>query len=532
MNIDLFFTLQTTQGGAPVLPGQPGGKPGATPAQGMSFIDLILAQLTQVTETKNQQEQTPPQDSQLLQSDNPALSKNPSLDLAKILAVNEDIEDQLVQDTKTFNLDPQAQITQTLALNQQAMDSELKPVTALKNVIESLLLKAQNDNKGGNGHETAIGKLELILGRLQELEQEQGPAFIATNLTPEQITQLQQQLQTPQNSDDQQKFAGIFVGLINIVAPQERTASSPTLPGANANNNKAAALTPTTAAPQPTDNSGGGSTSNAPQDLAAKLNALMPGREGEVTTIGDELDAMSLEDKLKFRDILRQVGSDIPAAARIIPVRGGEAPAPAATPPGLSTLQGWPFTLEGSLFSSTHWSDPAMEKLGLQGYGPTASSPANLASLVTGAPSAAQAHSTSQIIAATIQKNAAGGENRDITLQLDPPELGRMKIKLEFGSDKTLKTVMVIEKPETFAMLQRDAHVLERAIQDIGLDSGGMEFELAQHEGDFSHDGGHDGNGGYAGNDAGQNNENEIIETRMDWYVDPHTGLTRYDVLV
>lgn len=520
MNLDLFFTLQTMQGGAPALPGQPGGKSGSVPVQGMSFIDLILAQLTQVTEAQEQPGQTPPQDNQPLQSDNPALSKNPSLDLAKILAANENIGDQVAQDTETFSLNPQAQIAQTLALNQQAMDSELKPVTALKNVIESLLLKA----KGDKGHETAIGKLEMILARLQELEQEQSPAFIATNLTPEQITQLQQQLQNTQDSGEQQEFAGIFIGLINIVAPQQQTG------------NKTAATLPAstgTAAPQPTDTSGNG-TNNALQDLATKLNALMPGGEGEATTtIGDELDAISLEDKLKFRDILRQAGNDLTGAARIIPVRGGESPAQAATPPGLSALQGWPFTLEGSLFSSTHWSDPVLEQAGLQAPGAlAANSAANLASLVTGTQNAAQSHSATQVIAATIQKNAAGGENKDITLQLDPPELGRMKIKLEFGENKTLKTVMVIEKPETFAMLQRDAHVLERAIQDIGLDSGGMEFELAQHEGDFRNDGGHDGNGGYAGGDTGQGNKEEIIETRMDWYVDPQTGLTRYDVLV
>ncbi|HBR69373.1 MAG TPA: hypothetical protein DEA55_08375, partial [Rhodospirillaceae bacterium] len=273
---------------------------------------------------------------------------------------------------------------------------------------------------------------------------------------------------------------------------------------------------------------------NSLQNLAAKLNALMPGGEGEATTtIGDELNAMSLEDKLKFRDILRQAGNDLTGAARIIPARGGEAPSQAATPPSLSALQGWPFTLEGSLFSSAHWSDPVLEQAGLQAPGAlAANSTANLASLVTGTQSAAQSHSAIQVIAATIQKNAASGENKDITLQLDPPELGRMKIKLEFGENKTLKTVMLIEKPETFAMLQRDAHVLERAIQDIGLDSSGMEFELAQHEGDFSHDGSHDHHGAHAKGAAGQGNEEEIIETRMDWYVDPHTGLTRYDVLV
>jgi hypothetical protein len=97
---------------------------------------------------------------------------------------------------------------------------------------------------------------------------------------------------------------------------------------------------------------------------------------------------------------------------------------------------------------------------------------------------------------------------------------------------------MMIEKPETFLMLQRDAQMLEKALQDAGLDVGSdtLSFELAQDSNLFDHDQkDQNGNSGAGGGKGGENAESEdldIIETTMDWYVDPQTGLTRYNLLV
>ncbi|HBH26902.1 MAG TPA: hypothetical protein DDX54_05825, partial [Rhodospirillaceae bacterium] len=86
-----------------------------------------------------------------------------------------------------------------------------------------------------------------------------------------------------------------------------------------------------------------------------------------------------------------------------------------------------------------------------------------------------------QAVAVTLQKAAEGGEGRRFVLQLDPPELGRVEVRLDFGHDKSVKAVVLVDKPDTYTMLQRDAGSLERILQNTGLDtSGGLQFSLAQ----------------------------------------------------
>lgn len=164
----------------------------------------------------------------------------------------------------------------------------------------------------------------------------------------------------------------------------------------------------------------------------------------------------------------------------------------------------------------------------------TVNGPAAMAaSLVNQAPNAAMPHPATQIVVATITKAAATGENRNITVKLEPPELGRVEIRMEFGKDKIMKAHIIAEKPETYMLLQRDAHVLDRTLQDAGLDAdGGVSFELAQDGGAFD-DGKNNQRGASGGGESGSGTEiaEETIESTMDWYVDPDTGLTRYDIL-
>lgn len=83
-------------------------------------------------------------------------------------------------------------------------------------------------------------------------------------------------------------------------------------------------------------------------------------------------------------------------------------------------------------------------------------------------------------------------------------------------------------------MMQRDSHLLERALQDSGLDvdSGSLSFDLAQDGYAFQHNGGHD-HGRHAGGSSDPNSsENlEIIESTMTWQVDLETGHTHYSIL-
>lgn len=80
-----------------------------------------------------------------------------------------------------------------------------------------------------------------------------------------------------------------------------------------------------------------------------------------------------------------------------------------------------------------------------------------------------------------IATRASKGERR-FDIRLDPPELGRIDVRLEIDSKGNTTTKLIVERSETLDMLQRDARGLEKALQNAGLktDAGGMEFSLQQ----------------------------------------------------
>lgn len=91
-----------------------------------------------------------------------------------------------------------------------------------------------------------------------------------------------------------------------------------------------------------------------------------------------------------------------------------------------------------------------------------------------------------------------GGAPR-LTVALEPEELGRVEIRVERGAGdgEAARVRVVAERPETLALLQRDARQLDRALQGAGIAvaEGGMRFSLAGHEGGAA--------GGGAGNEGG-----------------------------
>jgi hypothetical protein len=152
-------------------------------------------------------------------------------------------------------------------------------------------------------------------------------------------------------------------------------------------------------------------------------------------------------------------------------------------------------------------------------------------------PHATQAHAASQNMAVQIQKVAMRDGSSRFVLELDPPQLGKVDIELRVSKDNSLKAHMIIDKPETYMMLQRDSGVLQKALQEMGLDVGGedLSFSLAQ---DSQNGAGDTGNGSgnnnspdrYAGYSDGQ--PSEVIETSLsNIYVDPSTGFVRVNVV-
>jgi flagellar hook-length control protein FliK len=158
---------------------------------------------------------------------------------------------------------------------------------------------------------------------------------------------------------------------------------------------------------------------------------------------------------------------------------------------------------------------------------------AQAANMTTAATQAGQPHPATQLVAATLSKTSKEGVS-EMTLRLDPPELGSVNVRLTIAKDKSVKAHITTEKAETYLMLQRDGFTLERALQSAGLDarSDSISFELAQGGAGFDNN----GEGGGERNMGGRNNSQnadegeELIQSTMTWAVDSETGHVRYNI--
>ena len=82
-------------------------------------------------------------------------------------------------------------------------------------------------------------------------------------------------------------------------------------------------------------------------------------------------------------------------------------------------------------------------------------------------------------LAVEIAARAQAGRNR-FEIRLDPPELGRIEVRLDIDRSGQVTSRLVVERAETLDVLRRDAHQLERALQDAGLKTSdnGLQFSL------------------------------------------------------
>ena len=82
-------------------------------------------------------------------------------------------------------------------------------------------------------------------------------------------------------------------------------------------------------------------------------------------------------------------------------------------------------------------------------------------------------------LAVEIAAQARSGKHR-FEIRLDPPELGRVDVRLEIDSEGHVKSRLVVERAETLDLLRRDAPQLERALQQAGLKTSdnALEFSL------------------------------------------------------
>jgi len=91
-------------------------------------------------------------------------------------------------------------------------------------------------------------------------------------------------------------------------------------------------------------------------------------------------------------------------------------------------------------------------------------------------------------------KSQSGAKQFDI--RLDPPELGRVEVRLSIDATGKASAHLSADRPETLTLLQKDGPILTRALREAGLDvsQDGLNFSLRQQA-----DGGNANNGGRRG---------------------------------
>ncbi|MCB1508258.1 MAG: flagellar hook-length control protein FliK [Hyphomicrobiaceae bacterium] len=131
---------------------------------------------------------------------------------------------------------------------------------------------------------------------------------------------------------------------------------------------------------------------------------------------------------------------------------------------------------------------------------PTTQPGAAAAGGVTGSPAVQLA---APLVAAEVVRQAQGGKTQ-FDIRLDPPELGRISVRLEIDPDGNTRTHLTVDRSETLDVLRQDQRALERALQQAGLktEPGSVSLSLRDETGGFG--AGRDGQAGFTGGQDGQ----------------------------
>ncbi len=565
MSIETFYTAQTSQNSAAGgriqanSAAKSGAQAGNLPNSELGFFNMFLQTAALALEAqKNKSSNTNAKNGGYSNAimDTPLDDIPENSPLAKLLdalSVSESVEEELVKldnptigdvialSQKTLEQAPlpETQISADSGIDAEsesqtgidvtAIIEDERPESAAPDILKSAFLIDDEKNR------PALNNLARILKSIEKLMKDGDAGLIATDLSPQQITDLQEKVEslltktegqleaeannTEATEDNAENFAGLVLGLIRLLPPQAKpdfalTGKAVILGDANQNT-----------APQ----------TIGTKDLATQLNNIISGSDDaaegswKFSDLGDFEDFESFLQNMKNEKSGKGISID-----GLLHNKHGNDNQVKAQVALTSVLQNWPLGNSGSLNAPADYSPEAQQQMGVANgqshYNPLSA----MTSVVTQSHASSQPHPGTQFVAATMQKGAASGEAKNIRIQLDPPELGRVEIKMSFGKDNSVKALLTAEKPETFMMLQRDAQLLERALQDAGLetDSSSLSFELAQDGQEFNQDGRHDGSRNKAQGKGGNGDgTEEVIETTMTWQVDPESGHIRYNIL-
>ena len=207
------------------------------------------------------------------------------------------------------------------------------------------------------------------------------------------------------------------------------------------------------------------------QDRAGSANPLLP------RTIDPALaDPLAAPPPESAADVHGPVGAP-----------GAKSGAPAAARPGSDTsVAAAPHPSAMPEPQAPAPTDPPVEPAtGLAALTPVRSEPVSSAPAGAPHPAATSAPPGQPAVQIAVQIAAAVPRRIErLFVQLEPPALGRVEVRLEFSRDNRVSALIAAERHDTLDVLQRDSRGLERALQHAGLRLGenGLSFSLRQEQ--------------------------------------------------
>tara|TARA_R110001592_G_scaffold27763_13_gene102753 strand:+ start:38503 stop:40101 length:1599 start_codon:yes stop_codon:yes gene_type:complete len=430
-------------------------------------------------------------------------AKTSDLPTASLSLLSEKLQTLIDQQARKGN-EPTAGLIQTLDGETAEGDADAK---ALRGLLSALITKILGKAPAAEGtDDTAAADVTAQPATTDE----DNLLTLLGGLSPQQITDLKAQIDTFLTGQLSSEDEAALAALINQFYPLARTDSAP-------EKKSEAGTTASTIA----DNV-------LKTDLRANENTAQKGQEQPQNKAQTRYDARY--DATQTPQSHDDGGKSFDAAMKAADGKDAASPAPKNADGQQTAGQRFLQTVATTATSSSLDGTLSQNALSATTSSPTTMQNA-LTNITTQAQSAGQNHPATQMVSVTIQKAIKTGDDTNIKLRLDPPDLGRVEVKMSIDKDSKTKIVLTAEKPETFLMLQRDSQALHRALVNAGIDGGDISFEMASDSHDFNQEqsGGNGGRGGSGKDAAG---DEHIIQSTMDWHVDPDTGRMRYNALI
>lgn len=406
-------------------------------------------------------------------------------------------------------------------------DMSAKEIESIFALLASMV--TMDSAEGEESAKTDKGGLNALLEKIQKMSESDEGFNIVSGLTTQDLTALQDQIRKYLNDElaekDQDALEALAAQYVAMMpAKSDRSAAADTQKQQNA---PAVALKETDlkAAKNP--------VSEDIHHAERRYDARYTGEQGRYSTGADNASARG--DAPDFKGMMKDAGAPSMTAqqAAAQSAKNNQAAATSGqlflqnSTGATAALPDMMLAADGTLQTTNAMASAAQSA--------QTTAQANITNVVTQSQSAGQGHPATQMVSATIQKAVKAGDNTNIKLNLDPPELGRVEVKMSIDGDNTTKIVLTAEKPETYMMLQKDSDALQRAMAEAGLDmdnDGSLSFELASEDHDFNQNTKHgQGDGQGRSGKNGDAADDTIIESTMDWHVDPDTGHMRYNIM-